>query len=84
MGESDFLEKFIKLMNKQTENKPANNNHIIFSLPPDDLPHAIEVLKKHDEPAYEQLNKILEIARSTEITTSMVIQTLDTIENKIN
>lgn len=84
MSESDFLDKFIKLMNKQAENKPANNNQHICFLPPDDFPNAIEVLRNQDETAYEQLKKILEMASSTEITTSMVIQTLDTIESKKN
>lgn len=40
----------------------------------DDFPQALEIMKEHDQKSYENLNKILENARTTGIKSMMVIQ----------
>jgi len=48
----------------------------------DDLPHALDVLKQYDKTSYDNLNKILETTRTTDIKATIAIQTMNDTETK--
>lgn len=82
MENNDISEAILKVLNKVNK---TGVNQLTRYLPPiidDNLPHALEVLRKHDETSYNTLNKILEKTRTTELKSSMLIQTMDTVEEK--